>query len=136
MQEALKLISDGLESKLISVLEDLLSSTPPEQMVCLTGIFTFNLFIFLWLMSNNKTIITCKSLIMGFMYSVHYHVEAINFYFAMRGLFCRMWICLLCGRRRHWLKIIWFWTFFSLYIMSHFVLVVVKDGKSCAHSTR
>lgn len=32
MQEALKLISDGLESKLISVLEDLLSSTPPEQM--------------------------------------------------------------------------------------------------------
>lgn len=33
-EEALKLFSNGLERKLISVLEDLLSSTHPEQMVC------------------------------------------------------------------------------------------------------
>jgi hypothetical protein len=34
-EETLKLISDGLERKLISVMEDLLSSSHPEQMVCL-----------------------------------------------------------------------------------------------------
>lgn len=33
-EEALKLISDGLEKKLIYVLQDLLSSNPPEEMVC------------------------------------------------------------------------------------------------------
>lgn len=33
-EEALKLISDGLERKLLSVLQDLLSSNHPEQMVC------------------------------------------------------------------------------------------------------
>ena len=32
-EEALKLISDGLEKKLIYVLQDLLSSNPPEEMV-------------------------------------------------------------------------------------------------------
>ena len=42
-EEALKLISDGLERKSISVLEDLLSSSHPEQMVCLmsTRVFYF-----------------------------------------------------------------------------------------------
>lgn len=34
-EEALGLISDGLESKIISVLQDLLASSHPEQMVCL-----------------------------------------------------------------------------------------------------
>lgn len=34
-EEVLKLISDGLERKSISLLEDLLSSSHPEQMVCL-----------------------------------------------------------------------------------------------------
>lgn len=33
MEEAQKLITDGLESRLHSVLEDLLSSSPPENMV-------------------------------------------------------------------------------------------------------
>lgn len=33
MEEAQKLISDGLESRLQSVLEDLLSASPPENMV-------------------------------------------------------------------------------------------------------
>lgn len=33
MEEAQKLLSDGLESRLHSVLEDLLSSSPPENMV-------------------------------------------------------------------------------------------------------
>lgn len=36
-EEALKLISDGLEGKLISVMQDLLSSNHPEQMVCLNA---------------------------------------------------------------------------------------------------
>lgn len=36
-EEALKLISDGLERKLISVMQDLLSSNHPEQMVCLNA---------------------------------------------------------------------------------------------------
>lgn len=33
-EEALKLISDGLEGKLISVLQSLMSCSHPEQMVC------------------------------------------------------------------------------------------------------
>ena len=36
-QEAQSLISDGLESKLLSVLHDLLSSSHPEHMVCMIG---------------------------------------------------------------------------------------------------
>jgi nuclear pore complex protein Nup188 len=41
-EEALKLISDGLERKLISVMEDLLSSSYPEQMVCLMSTRVFS----------------------------------------------------------------------------------------------
>ena len=41
-EEALKLISGGLEGKLISVLQDLMSCSHPEQMVCLVELsFTF-----------------------------------------------------------------------------------------------
>ena len=36
-QEAQSLISDGLESKLLSVFQDLLSSSHPEHMVCPIG---------------------------------------------------------------------------------------------------
>jgi nuclear pore complex protein Nup188 len=41
-EEALKLISDGLERKLISLMEDLLSSSYPEQMVCLMSTCVFS----------------------------------------------------------------------------------------------
>ena len=47
-EEALKLISDGLEGKLISVLQALMSCSHPEQMVCLI----WDVFYFLSLPNN------------------------------------------------------------------------------------
>lgn len=47
-KEALKLISDGLEAKLFSVLQALLSATHPVEMVCLSSCFLLpNLYHFI-----------------------------------------------------------------------------------------
>lgn len=46
-----KLVSDGLENKLLSVLQDLLSSTYPENMVC--TFLTMNGYPFLEIYLSN-----------------------------------------------------------------------------------